>query len=216
VLLLDRPAGAVLPCQSDQLHAVFRFITRFGVSTGYLVGAAVTFVALRVASRLNRFAALAARSRPIPPCPSSSHGHRRLGARRRSRQDRIRPRPTQAVVQATATIISPGGARSRISGLPVRPHRQRRRHRPRLQHDLARYRALAALFAALVAASRIIITAHYVSDVVMGASSPSRSCLYPLRLRAKRHRTRTPRAPRRPIRGTRCRGARGSARPPRL
>jgi membrane-associated phospholipid phosphatase len=32
-----------------------------------------------------------------------------------------------------------------------------------------RCRALAAIFAALVAASRIVITAHYVSDVVMGA-----------------------------------------------
>jgi membrane-associated phospholipid phosphatase len=32
-----------------------------------------------------------------------------------------------------------------------------------------RCRAAAAIFAVLVAASRIIITAHYVSDVVMGA-----------------------------------------------
>src|SRR4029077_14115431 len=61
VLFLDRPAALFFHAQSEELHAVFRFITQFGVSTGYLVGAAITFVALRVAARMKRFAALAAR-----------------------------------------------------------------------------------------------------------------------------------------------------------
>ena len=61
VLLLDRPAALFFHAQSDQLHAVFRFITRFGVSTGYLIGAAIAFVALRIAARMRRFAAIADR-----------------------------------------------------------------------------------------------------------------------------------------------------------
>ena len=170
ILLLDRPAALFLHAQSDGLHAVFRFITQFGVSTGYLVGAAIAFAALRGAALLKRFAAFAERIKAYSALPLFffaaiavpgltvdlikvvfgrarpkllfSHGDFYFGWWGTQSDFWSFPSGHTANVVAIALAVS-----------MIWP----------------RYRAPTAVFAVLVAASRIIITAHYVSDVVMGA-----------------------------------------------
>src|SRR5207245_11344640 len=69
ILYLDRPLALFFHAQSERLRAVFAFITQFGLSAGYLYGAAITFAALRIAARLPRVAALAERLRAYSYVP---------------------------------------------------------------------------------------------------------------------------------------------------
>jgi len=170
VLLLDRPAALFFHAQSDQLHAVFRFITRFGVSTGYLVGAAVTFVALRVASRLNRFAALAARIEAYSALPLFFFTAIAASGLAVDLVKTVFGRARPKLLFSNGDYyFAWWGTQSDFWSFPSGHTANAVAIALAFSMIWPRYRALAALFAALVAASRIIITAHYVSDVVMGA-----------------------------------------------
>ncbi|HEX3498429.1 MAG TPA: phosphatase PAP2 family protein [Stellaceae bacterium] len=170
VPFLDRPVALFFHAQSDQLHAVFRFITQFGVSTGYLIGAAVSFVALRIAARMKRFAAVAERLEAYSALPlfffTSVAASGLAVDLIKTIFGRARPK----------LLFSNGdyyfgwlGTRSDFWSFPSGHTANAVSVALVLSMIWPRYRALAAVFAALVAASRIIITAHYVSDVVMGA-----------------------------------------------
>ena len=170
VLFLDRPAALYFHAQSEQLHAIFRFITQFGISTGYLVGAAIAFGALRLAARLPRFADWRDRIEAYSALPLFFF---------------VSVAATGLAVDLVKTIFgrarpkllfSEGayyfgwlGTRSDFWSFPSGHTANAVSVALALSMIWPRSRAVAAIFAALVAASRIIITAHYVSDVVMGA-----------------------------------------------
>jgi lipid A 4'-phosphatase len=170
VLFLDRPAALFFHAQSDRLHAVFRFITQFGVSTGYLVGAAVAFAGMRLAARMKRFAALADRIVAYSALPlfffTSVAASGLAVDLVKTVAGRTRPK----------LLFSNGdyyfgwwGTQSDFWSFPSGHTANAIAIALALSMMWPRCRALAALFAALVATSRIVITAHYVSDVVMGA-----------------------------------------------
>jgi lipid A 4'-phosphatase len=170
VLFLDRPAALYFHAQSEQLHAVFRFITQFGVSTGYLVGAAITFIALRIAARLPRFAPLAARLDSYSTLPLFVFVSVAASGLAVDLVKTIfgRARP-KLLFSEGAYYFGWLGTRSDFWSFPSGHTATAVSVALALSMIWPRYRAVAAIFAALVAASRIIITAHYVSDVVMGA-----------------------------------------------
>ena len=169
VLFLDRPAALFFHAQSEELHAVFRFITQFGVSTGYLVGAAITFVALRVAARMKRFAVLAARIESYSALPLFFFVSVAASGLAVDLVKTIfgRARP-KLLFSDGAYYFGWLGTRSDFWSFPSGHTANAVSLALAVGMIWPRYRAVAAIFAALVAASRIIITAHYVSDVVMG------------------------------------------------
>ncbi len=170
VLFLDRPAALYFHAQSDQLHAVFRFITRFGVSTGYLVGGAIAFVALRIAARMQRFAAVADRLVAYSALPlfffTSVAASGLAVDLVKIAFGRARPK---LLFSNGEYYFGWWGTRSDVWSFPSGHTATAVAVALALSMIWPRYRVPAAIFAALVAASRIIITAHYVSDVVMGA-----------------------------------------------
>jgi lipid A 4'-phosphatase len=169
VLFLDRPLAVWARAQSDGVHATFRFITQFGVSTGYLVATSLAFLALRLAARRSAkratqfiawsyvpgfvFLAIAAsgivvdilkalvgRARPKLLFADEAVFAFSLFGRQADYWSFPSGHAATIVALATAlTYLWPGG-------LPVY--------------------LLAAL---LVGASRVIITAHYLSDVIAGS-----------------------------------------------
>jgi membrane-associated phospholipid phosphatase len=169
-LFLDRPAALYFHAQSEALHAVFRFITQFGVSTGYLVGAAIAFVALRLAALLPRFAALGERLKAYSALPLFffvSIAATGLAVDLvKTIFGRARPK---LLFSEGAYYFGWLGTRSDFWSFPSGHTANAVSVALALSMIWPRCRAVAAIFAALVAASRIIITAHYVSDVVMGA-----------------------------------------------
>src|SRR5262249_8853400 len=61
MVFLDRPLALFFHDQSETLHAIFRIVTEFGVSTGWLVGTALLFIALRLAAWRTGAAPIASR-----------------------------------------------------------------------------------------------------------------------------------------------------------
>jgi lipid A 4'-phosphatase len=169
-LFLDRPAALFFHAQSEQLHAVFRFITRFGVSTGYLIGAAITFVALRVAAKLPRFAAVADRIEAYSALPlfffTSIAASGLAVDLVKTVFGRARPK---LLFSNGEYYFGWWGTQADYWSFPSGHTANAVAIALALTMIWPRYRALYGVFAALVAASRIVITAHYVSDVVMGA-----------------------------------------------
>jgi lipid A 4'-phosphatase len=170
VLYLDRPLAIFFHARSEQLRAVFTFITQFGLSAGYLYGAAITFAALRIAARLPRIAALSDRLRAysyvplfffmaiaVPGLavdilkvvfgrarPKLLFGNGEYGFTWFGTQADYWSFPSGHTTNAVAIALA-------------------------VTMIWPRYRVPAAIFAVLIAASRVIITAHYLSDVIMGA-----------------------------------------------
>jgi lipid A 4'-phosphatase len=170
VLFLDRPVALFFHAQSDELHAVFRFITQFGVSTGYLVGAAVTFIALRIAVRMTRFAAMADRIEAYSALPLFFFVSVAASGLAVDLVKTIFGRARPKLLFSNGDYYFGWfGTRSDFWSFPSGHTATAVSVALVLSMIWPRYRAIAAIFAALVAASRIIITAHYVSDVVMGA-----------------------------------------------
>jgi lipid A 4'-phosphatase len=167
---VDRPAAYFFHAQAEWLHAVFQFITRFGVGTFWLVGSGLLFLALYAASRLQRFAPLRQRlaayaclplfffiSVALPGLlvdllkgifgrarPKLLFQDREYGFTWWGRNADYWSFPSGHTANAVAIALALGA---------IWP----------------RFRPLFWLFALLVAASRVIISAHYVGDVMMGA-----------------------------------------------
>lgn len=170
MLYLDRPLALFFHAQSEQLRAVFAFITQFGESAGYLTGAAITFAGLRIAARMPRFAALADRLRAYSHVPLffftalaitglAVDLFKIVFGRARPKHLFIDSEYSFAWLRWRADYWSfPSGHTANAVAIALVA-----------SMIWPRYRVLAAIFATLIAASRIIITAHYVSDVIMGA-----------------------------------------------
>jgi lipid A 4'-phosphatase len=170
IFLLDRPAALYFHAQSEELRDVFRFITRFGVSTGYLVGAALAFVALRAAARLKRFAAVADRIRAYSALPLFFFASIAASGLAVDLVKTVAGRARPKLLFSNGDYyFSWWGMRSDFWSFPSGHTANAVAVALALSSIWPRCRAAAAIFAVLVAASRIIITAHYVSDVVMGA-----------------------------------------------
>ncbi len=60
IIFVDRPVALFFHDGDPTLHDVFAFITRFGLSTGYLIISGVLFIGLRIGARYARDAARAA------------------------------------------------------------------------------------------------------------------------------------------------------------
>jgi lipid A 4'-phosphatase len=169
-LFLDRPAALFFHAQSDWLHAIFRFITRFGVSTGYLVGAAVAFVALRVAARMKRFAALADRIAAYSALPVFFFASVAASGLAVDIVKVVAGRARPKLLFSNGDyFFGWWGAQSDFWSFPSGHTANAVAVALALSMIWPQCRTLAAIFAVLVATSRIVITAHYVSDVVMGA-----------------------------------------------
>jgi lipid A 4'-phosphatase len=170
MLYLDRPVAIFFHAQSEPLRAVFTFITQFGLSAGYLYGAAITFAALRIAARLPRVAALADRLRAYSHVPLFFFTAIAIPGLTvdllKVVFGRARPKLLFSNGEYSFTWW---GAQADYWSFPSGHTANAVAIALAVSMIWPRYRVLAAIFAVLIAASRIIITAHYLSDVVMGA-----------------------------------------------
>ncbi len=170
ILYLDRPLALFFHAQSKLLRAVFAFITQFGLSAGYLCGAAITFAALLIGARLPRFAALADRLRAYSDLPFFFFVAVAVPGLAvdliKFVAGRTRPKLLFANGEYSFTWLAgqadywsfPSGHTANAVAIALA-----------VSMIWPRCRVLAAIFATLIAASRIVITAHYASDVIMGA-----------------------------------------------
>jgi lipid A 4'-phosphatase len=167
---LDRPLAVFFHGVDPDTHAVFAFITRFGLSKGYLIASAGLFVALRVAAALVREPGLGARLArnayralfvfAVVAISGLAADLLKLGF------GRARPKLlfdsgiygfTWGATKADYWSF-PSGHAVTIAAVATALF-------------LLWPRALAACVAAalLVMASRVILAAHYLSDVIVGA-----------------------------------------------
>jgi len=172
VACVDKPLAFWMHAQSDTLHAVFAFITRFGISTGYLIAGAVLFVGLRLAARAARLAAWRERLLAWSYVPGFLFASLAASGLTVDLLKTVvgRSRPKLLFLSGGemysfgffATGADhwsfPSGHTANATALAAAAWVLWPRGRP-----------LFVAFALLIAASRIVITAHYFSDVVAGA-----------------------------------------------
>jgi lipid A 4'-phosphatase len=170
IAFIDRPVARFFHDSDPSLRQVFQFITQFGLSKGYLVIAALLFLALRLAAfgaRDQRLAAaLALQARRALFLFLAVAGAGIAADLVKLIFGRARPKLlfadgvygfTWGAAQADYWSF-PSGHATTVAALAMG-----------LYLLWPRGLALYLVVALLVAASRIIITAHYVSDVLMGA-----------------------------------------------
>lgn len=171
IAFVDRPVARFFHDSDPSMRQVFQFITQFGLSKGYLVIAALLFVTLRLAAfgaRHERLAAtLALHARRALFLFVAVAGAGVVADVVKLIFGRARPKLlfadgaygfTWGAAQADYWSF-PSGHAATVAALAVGLYRLWPRGLP-----------LYLVVALLVAASRIIITAHYVSDVLMGAA----------------------------------------------
>jgi lipid A 4'-phosphatase len=170
MIFVDRPAAYFFHDQSDAVHNVFQFITQFGLSKWYLIGAALIWLGLRLAPRLPRFAPLASRLEAWSYLPL--HFFVSLAASGlvvdliKILVGRTRPKLLFTHGEFAFTGLAshadhwsfPSGHAANAVAIALA-----------LATIWPRLLPLGIVFAGLVMASRVVITAHYVSDVIMGA-----------------------------------------------
>jgi membrane-associated phospholipid phosphatase len=171
VAFVDRPLTLWMKQRDGDLHALFAFITKFGVSTGYLIGTALLFLGLRLAARDPRLATW--RERLVAwsyiPCfvfvsmaASGLTVDLLKTAIGRSRPKLLFGPGEMYSFGFFATGADhwsfPSGHMSNATALATALFILWPRH-------VAAY----AIFALLVGASRVVISAHYLSDVIAGA-----------------------------------------------
>jgi len=170
ILLLDRPLALFFHGQSETLRDIFRFITRFGVSTGYLIGAAVAFTALRVAALLPRLVAYADRLRAYSYLPLFFFSAIAVPGLAVDLIKTVFGRARPKLLFSNGDYaFTWWGTQADYWSFPSGHTANAVAIALALGMIWPRYRVLYAIFAVLIAASRIIITAHYLSDVIMGA-----------------------------------------------
>jgi lipid A 4'-phosphatase len=170
IVLLDERLARFCHAQSEKLLDTFTFITQFGLAKGWLIGAALLFAALRLAPLHARFAAsrrrLAAFSW-LPAyffCTVAASGL--IVDLVKIIVGRTRPKLLFADGSFAFTWWSlradhwsfPSGHTANAVAIALV-----------LGRFWPRWQPICWLFAILIAASRIIITQHYLSDVVAGA-----------------------------------------------
>jgi lipid A 4'-phosphatase len=170
VVFFDRPVAQFFHAQSETLHRIFRFITNFGLAKWYLVGAAALWAGLHLAARMPRYAALAHRLDAYSYLPL--YFFATLAAAGLAVDvlkgvfGRARPKLLFADGQygfffwsAHADYWSfPSGHTANAVAIAIA-----------LSAIWPRFLPLYVVFALLIGLSRIVITAHYLSDVIMGA-----------------------------------------------
>jgi lipid A 4'-phosphatase len=168
IAFVDRPVAEFFHAQGETLHAVFRFITQFGVSTGWLIGSALLWLGLQIASRLPRFAALARRLRAYSVLAlfffASIAVPGIIVDILKAIAGRARPK---LLFGNDEYIFSWGRLRSDYWSFPSGHTATAVSVAVALSIIWPRGRPVFIAFAILIAASRVIITAHYVSDVIM-------------------------------------------------
>ncbi len=170
ILVVDRPVALFFHGQSETLRDVFRFITRFGVSTGYLIGAAIAFAALRIAALLPRLIACADRLRAYSHVPLFFFSAIAVPGLAVDLVKTVfgRARPKLLFSDGSYSFTW-WGTQSDYWSFPSGHTANAVAIALALGMIWPRFGALYAIFAVLIAASRVVITAHYLSDVVMGA-----------------------------------------------
>jgi lipid A 4'-phosphatase len=170
IAVVDRPAAEFFHAQSDTLHAIFRFITQFGVSTGWLIGAALLWLGLLIARRRPRFVALADRLYAYSILPLFVFLSIAVPGIAVNILKTIfgRARP-KLLFASDAYFFSWGGLRSDYWSFPSGHTACAVSVAAALSVIWPRGRPFFIGFAILIAASRIIVTAHFVSDVIMAA-----------------------------------------------
>jgi len=168
IAFVDRPVAEFFHAQSATLHAVFTFITQFGVSTGWLIGSALLWLGLRIASRRPRCAALAARLRAYSILALffflSIAVPGIVVDLLKALAGRARPK---LLFVGDEYFFAWGGLRSDYWSFPSGHTACAVSVAAALSVIWPRGRPLFIGFAILIAASRIIITAHFLSDVIM-------------------------------------------------
>jgi lipid A 4'-phosphatase len=170
IVFLDRPIAQFFHAQSETLHRVFRFITQFGLAKWYLVGAAALWAGLHLAARLPRFAARALRLDAYSYLPlfffATVAAPGLVVDVLKGVFGRARPK----------LLFADGGygfffwsARADYWSFPSGHTANAVAIALALVAIWPRFLPLYVVFALLIAMSRIIITAHYLSDVIMGA-----------------------------------------------
>lgn len=167
VAFVDRPVAEFFYAQSDTLHAVFRFITQFGVSTGWLIGSALLFVGFRTAANRPHFAAVAERLRGISILALFFFTAIAVPGIvvdiLKAIVGRARPK---LLFASDEYFFAWGGLRSDYWSFPSGHTATAVSIAAALSIIWPRFRAGFIGFAILIAASRIVITAHFLSDVV--------------------------------------------------
>jgi lipid A 4'-phosphatase len=170
ILFLDRPLAVFFRGQDERLRGVFEFITQFGLSKGWLIGAALIWFALIAAARLPRFAARAAQLIEYSRAPllffTALAASGLVVDLVKIIAGRTRPKLlfSDGIFAFTGWSTHadhwsfPSGHTANAVAIALA-----------LSAIAPRGRPLYILFALLIAASRIVITQHYLSDVMMGA-----------------------------------------------
>jgi lipid A 4'-phosphatase len=170
IVWIDKPLAYWFKAHEATFGPVFRVVTQLGVSTGFLIGAAVLFVALRAASRMARFAAIAERLHAwsyLPVFVFVSIAASGLTVNLlKAVFGRARPKLLFAHTdyyfgwwgfQADYWSFPSGHAATIVALVTA------------LYFLWPRWLALYVLVGAVVALSRVVIAAHYLSDVLMAS-----------------------------------------------
>jgi lipid A 4'-phosphatase len=170
---IDRPAAIFFKARDDDLLALFRFITDFGLAEWYLVPSALLFAGLRLAARSGRFPSYAERLRAYADVPLflfvSVAASGLTADLIKIAFGRMRPKLLFADGGGAAAYgfswwatradhwSFPSGHATTIAAVMTA-----------LYFLWPRHVLAYAMIAVLVASSRIVVTQHYVSDVIMG------------------------------------------------
>jgi lipid A 4'-phosphatase len=170
IAFLDRPIARFFHAQSETLHSVFRFITQFGLAKWYLIGAAALWAGLHLAARLPRYAARAHRLDAYSYLPLFFFATLAAAGLVVDVLKGVfgRARPKLLFADGEYGFFF-GSAHADYWSFPSGHTANAVAIALALFAIWPRFLPLYVVFALLVALSRIIITAHYLSDVIMGA-----------------------------------------------
>ena len=171
ILFIDRPLALALKGHNDSdLTTFFRVVTALGSGTPWFVGAALVWLGARIAARVALFSESTARWRRV--ARSAAFMFASLAASTLAIQaikiviGRLRPR----YLFADGTYgFSPFNFDIGMVGFPSGHTQTICAAMMALYFILPRYDVLYILVALLVGLSRIVITVHYVGDVIVGA-----------------------------------------------
>ena len=170
IRFLDRPIAEFFHGRSAGVDAVFGVISQFGVSTGWLIGAAGLWLALIAASRLPGWREAAPRLLAWSYLPlfffAAIAVPGLLVDLLKTLFGRARPK---LLFSAGEYAFSWGARHADFWSFPSGHAACAVSIAAALGSIWPRWRAAFIAFAVLVAASRVVITAHYLSDVVMSA-----------------------------------------------
>jgi lipid A 4'-phosphatase len=171
ILYVDRPLTIWFHERDADLHALFAFITKFGVSTGYLILTALLFLGLRLAARDPRLAAWRERLVAWSYLPGFVFVSMAASGLTADLVKLLIGRSRPKLLFLPGEMYSfgffatqadqwsfPSGHMANATALATA-----------LYFLWPRHVAACAIFALLIGASRVVLSAHYMSDVIGGA-----------------------------------------------